>query len=416
MGSGVEMPEDTYELLPQQESLLGTGLRNVARLGARAVESAAGLPGNIESLGRGLVNVGSRAITGKEAVSPQTLLPTSQNIRQLGKVPGSNYLEPQGNLEELSDEIVGDLTSFLVPIPGVTQGTNIKRAAKLAGLSNLAGFATKKVTGSEGLGDVVKMGSLLVPAFFGLPKARDLMRTAYDDAYKALPQDATVSAKGIKPKLDKISELISHGISTPENQELANLITDVESKIQGGVMPLRSADAIKKQLNGMIYGGKYGDKSALQGIEKLLPTVTHSLNEAINDYAKTNPSFGAPYQQANELFAAINGGPKIVRWIEKHITPDKAIYSLMASLIKGYGPAGAATTAAVLSLPPALRSGTILLKSPTIRNNLLSALKAAAAEDAAAFARATNKMEREVVRENPEWYSAKPDDLYEIIK
>jgi hypothetical protein len=414
------MPEDTYELLPevqQRESALGTGLRTVARLGARAAESVIGLPGDLESLGRRGINAVSNIATGKNAVDPEAVHATSQSLRQAHKPYSGEYLEPQGEglwgrFEKSSDEFAGDLASAF--ITGGT-GQTAKRILKITGLANAASFLTRAVTGSESAGDAVKFGSLLVVPFIGRPKADALMRTAYNDAYKALPEGATVSAKGIKPKLDKLSELIGHGISTPENQQLATLIKDVEAKIQGGTIPLRSADMIKKQINSMIYSGSYGGKGALHGIEKLLPTVTHSLNEAIGDYAKTNPAFGKPYQQANELFAAINGGPPLVKWVEKHITPDKALYPLFSSLFKGYGFTGAAGAAAVLALPPALRSGTIFFKSPTIRNQLFSTLKAAAAENVPAFARAVNKLERQVTREYPEWYSPKPGDEYEII-
>src|ERR1700691_1168693 len=409
------MAQDRYELLPDQESSLGTGLRTLARTGARAVESAAGLPGNLEYQGRGALNLESKAITGKEAVSPQTFLPTSQNIRSLHEPYTGEYLKPQGEYEKLGDEVIGDLTSFLVPIPGLGVGTNVKRAAKLAGLSNLAGFATKKLTGSEAAGDVVKMGALFVPAFFGKPKATELMRTAYEDAYKALPQDAMVSAEGIRPKLDKIKELVGHGIETPQNKELSSLITDVESKIKGGQMSLRSADMIKKQINSMVYSGNYGEKGPLHNIEKLLPTVTHSLNESILDYAKTNPAFGNPYRRANELFSAINGGGKMVRFMEKHLTPDKAIYAVLGSLLKGYGlGTGAGVATAALALPKVARTSSILYNSATMRNQLISTLKAAAAEDAPAFARAVNKLERQLSREYPEWDSSPSQDKYEI--
>src|SRR5271156_1638967 len=166
-GEGVRMEDDTYDLIPrrqqpiekQQEGYLGTGLRTLARSGARAAETILGFPGDVLNAGRTAVNFIPNLITGKNIVEPKGAEFGSRDIRSLHEPYTGEYLKPQGEglqnrIEKASDEFVGDFVSYLIPTGIASKGANLtvqaaKRAAQLAGLSGLAGFVTKEVSGSE---------------------------------------------------------------------------------------------------------------------------------------------------------------------------------------------------------------------------------------------------------------------------
>ena len=147
--------DERYTVLePEKESLLGTGLRGVARAGARALESVAGLPADIVGAGLALSDVASHklgSLIGSEKLQKANAskitdyLPTSSNIRKYGtenieRALGTDYLTPRTKGEERFDEYVGDVASFLVPFGGGSRISlkALKSAGGTAALGNLA--------------------------------------------------------------------------------------------------------------------------------------------------------------------------------------------------------------------------------------------------------------------------------------
>jgi len=178
-------PEEKNE---PSESIFGTTARTVARTGARALETAAGLPGDISEGVLGLLGAAEKGIFGTETIPkkvdvtfgklgtlnkaiefftgeksplPETISPpTSDQIREYVSKPiGGKYLEPQAEWEKVSDAVVQDLVPLLVPVKGKVPFT---RALKVSGLGNLASWATKKLGGGEKEGAIAKLGTTLL--------------------------------------------------------------------------------------------------------------------------------------------------------------------------------------------------------------------------------------------------------------
>src|SRR5574337_1280242 len=104
----------------QEESLLGSGLRNLLRTDVRIGESLLGTPGDIQSGLLGLGNLGLQKLTGKRPLPEKILpLPTTEEIRGITSKASQylpeeyrGYVEPQTPQQESFDEFSQDLTSL----------------------------------------------------------------------------------------------------------------------------------------------------------------------------------------------------------------------------------------------------------------------------------------------------------------
>jgi hypothetical protein len=394
------MEFELFEELPtsanktSNESLLGTGIRNVARLGARAIESTAGLPGTIESAGRGLLNLGSRAITGSPLVSSNTIFPTPENIREIGRPGANGYLEPQGNIEKFGDEFISDF------IPLVVGGTGLANAAKISGIGNIAGLATKHITGSEGAGDLVKAGTILGTSLWGTPKLKDVARDAYKKAESLLPEGAQVESASLRPIIDKVEHRLSKGFKEGlGKKELGSLVGQLQDKItSGGKIAVSDLLQSKQELNEII-GDIIDKEGRLKGIFGTLPELNNSIKDAISGYSKVNPEFVKNLKQADDMWQGIYHSAPISQWIKKHVNKHILKYAGTAALL-GAGKVGVGAAAGLAAKGyvglKALETTEQLLRSPSIRKHYLAALKAAASENAAVFTRQISKLDQEI--------------------
>src|SRR5262249_39279480 len=115
--------------------------KSLASGAVKGVVGMPGLPGNLETLGRHMINAGG-AFWGAPAnvVEPQSLLPTSQHFIEHSEIP---FYEPQTRLGRYSEKI-GEFA------PGMTMGGPANTAARA--LTNVIGPAV----GSEAAGELTK--------------------------------------------------------------------------------------------------------------------------------------------------------------------------------------------------------------------------------------------------------------------
>lgn len=181
---------------PAGESIPQSLGRNALRLGARALETTLGLPGDLLAGAEGLI----RSITGFETPTaegprnvaeqglsvlldrnvrlPQYGVPTSTELRENLIEPLSNlffgdssYTQPQSDTERFVDNVVQDFITLALPGSLMKKGGTLARQAiksfKVAGLSNLVPFLGEKLglIEDEGTKNAVKLGSALAFQF-----------------------------------------------------------------------------------------------------------------------------------------------------------------------------------------------------------------------------------------------------------
>jgi len=393
-----EQPEDTGQLV----------IRNIARGSARAAESFLGLPGDIAQGSLGLANLGIEKFTGKESPLPRELpVATSDWYRQnITKPLTGEYLEPKGRVEKGIDDIIGDLTSLMVPIgPGLSIG----KAAAAAGLGNLASWITEGIGGSKGQQGVAKAVAMLLASVVSPGALRKLMKGLYQAAEASIPEDAVVFANPIRNQIAKAKEKLKYGGSTPIKNEMKAKIFELEGKIDKGRMKVKDVWAFKRDFNELIRNK--GGVPGLSGMEKDLMPFVKSIDETLAKYGKVNNKFKyKELKQADDIWQGMNVHSGVKKFLRSTVTPKNIIVgglfgmSHPHALSKGIS-AAIATRAGVEGIEPIIRSN-------TIKNYYLKTLASAAVKDKNATIKNFSNLERVVEKEYPE---SKSSGMYEKI-
>jgi len=294
----------------QTESFLETGLRNVARLGSRAVETAAGLPGDIIKGGYDLLKSGqgaSKALQEKLGLKglldipgsdlPKELpvtIPGSEEVKgaigkTVGKLLPEGYLEPKGGGEKFLDDFAETMTSFITPIGGTVKAT---KALKMAGLGSIAKFASEKIGAGPLAQEGIKLGTMLLGGIGGQRAAKKYAATLPEkegsEIIKALSKTSKIK-DFMKNKVD-VSKL-SLGTASLLGLLYYNPIA-AKAVIGGGLLAGSAEKAIRALSKSPKLRSFY--KNAIKGaVKKNTPLMLKNINR-LDDEIKsiTNPKKG----------------------------------------------------------------------------------------------------------------------------
>ena len=405
----------------QQESIPGGLFRNASRLATRSVETALGLPGDVESLGRGALNLGGRLVAGTNVVSPESFLPTSERVREFGKKLDEprlaakglspNYLEPQGGLENFADEVTKTATGLLLPISGGTVGLTTKalRAAGIAGASELAKLGTQYVTGSEAAGEGAKIGTMLATSLIGTPGIKKYMDSLYATSESLIPEGAQATSKLIEPTLMKLEKVLSKGTTTPTKASVSRVVSDLRGKITPqNTLPITDVIEFKRNINEL-----FGPKD-LSGLTKFMPKLGHEIKSTIQEYGKSNPEFIKAFNAAEDIFQGLNAVTGPTAFLKRHATSANINAALTIAVLGLKDPVMVVKGVAVAATAKELLGGLeALARSPEIRRYYTSVLSAAAKENAPALIKNIEKLDRSIEKEFP---SKQERGRYRLVK
>lgn len=399
---------------PQQESFPEAALRNVARTGARGIESLLGLPGDIAQGLLGLTNIGLEKFTRQPSPLPRTTpIPTSETIREeltkpIGEAIAPGYLEPKGTAEEVADAFVSDLIPLLLPVKGKLP---LGRALATAGIGSAVGLGTKQLGLSPQTQEKAKVGAMVATSLFGVPNVRKYMEKLYDIAEESIPANARVSTKNLVPNLDKISKSIGKGIPTPSKDAVRRIVDDIKMKTAGGSIPVSDAWQIKKDLNELAFA-----KTSPKGLEKMLPTLVNDFNGLLEQAGKSNPNFISALREADNIYQGINKASAFKKWVNNNINLDKLVHPTTA-LVLGEHPQGfikgALGAFGAKGLYNRIESS---FRSGSVAKYYAQAAKAAASQNIPAATRAIKRLDNALVKEFPEMNQQGPSGRFHILE
>lgn len=393
---------------PEEEGYLASGVRQVARTGARAVETIAGLPGDIQSIFNAAGEyVGEfagdqlRKLVGKEPLTEEQKLeqrqfmqdvrvpfpPTSQELRSGTQALTGEYLEPKGQAEEFADEVVSDLSSMMIPVKGKMPFAKTLGKVLLAN----AGAEVAKAYAGEEAGAPTKLGLLFATSLIGGKKGgvKKYIDDLYDKMEASAPEGASVSAKGLSSRLDKIKTMLMKGDPTePTKQAPLQVINSMREKIKDGRINVDELVQFNKDINSRIFKGPL-----LKRAQNKLYDLRDSTHSALKEYGKENAEFLANWKYANEAYAATETSRKIGNFFRKTLKPKDYLYAGSAlGLEKAFaGTTLGAQTAAGLGAAAGVGYTAEVLKriaqSPALRTYYGNVVKSALKENSKAFAR-----------------------------
>lgn len=392
--------------------------RHLARGGARAAETALGLPGDLMSLPLDLAGglaklLGAPEETVEKAkditkkIVPGANVPGSEEIREtITKPLSGEALEPRSKGEEIGDEIIGDAVSLFLPGKSPKGLKSVKRLLRSFGIAGGATGASE-LAGKFGAGEkgktATKLGSMLFLSSLGMAKPRQLTNKLYTDAQEAIKEGATVPAGKMKNQLFGLRNSLKKGLEAPTEKAVLDKIEKLDTKIKRGRIGVDELWASKRSLNeelGKMLGEAKSKPERVRA-KKLYKKLNRFLNEELGDYAKKNPEFGKPFKEAEEAFGTLAQSQVVGNFIKNNAkyTPNSIfLYPLIHAFPMPSAATGVASVAAYKGGQVAYR----LAKSPTLRKYYLSVLKDAAAEDSKALNRSLERLDKKMVEEFPE--------------
>ncbi len=389
-----EIPEQNSALSLGQESLRH-GARTASNIGTRAV----GLPGDVFSLiNQFIAKPAAKAITGQEGVPYEDTflgkaLPTTETHRRGLEQLSGDYLNPKNKIEKFTDDVLEDTALLFSPSglarAGMKGGKVLKSLFKSIG-ANVAGESAKQISGSEGAGDVTKLGSLLFLSLLDQPSAAKQIGKLYQNAEKNLPQGASTNAAGLSKNLDQLERAVTKGrpatnLSPPEKFVL-DQVNKVKNLVTDGKIDIEQAWAQKRSLNqelASLYKEVPGKKEQ-KTVKNLSKQLNGYINQSIRDYGKRNPEFYKPYKEAEEAFGTLAQSNFVSRWVDKNVVQSPVTIGLMHMVGGNIGGLASGTVGSILPYQAA-KLGYRIAKSPTLAKIYGNTLKSAVKEDAKSF-------------------------------
>lgn len=409
------IPQKYKDLVVDKVKSLDVGkpLDVASQLSLRGLETIASLPrGGFDFLGavfpeklvkKGFSKVGlgrgaEFLIDTAKKYYPGQLFPTQKQTRDFTKTIFGDLFEPKNELEEKLGEGFGEFVSLVFPFLGPVKP---KKAFLLATGANAAKETGEYLGVSEKKSNLMKFGTYVLGAFIHPKWAENFYRKTYKAANNVLPQNAKVSTQSLAPKLDELEKgLRKSGISSADSGALKQ-IENLRGEMQGALMPVDSLVEFKKKINiarGDIFKQLEGNKSGIKTANRNMENVSKAADDALELYAKQNPTWGKFHREANNAFAASKNSERASKFLKSKL-PKIGITHVGLSALLGHfvglktaaiGGAGAAagvpvyvaaqTLNKIMRSPP-LRKEYFRLLQESARGNLFAVQKSARALD-----------------------------------
>lgn len=375
-------------------SNISTVSRNIGRSIARVGERIAGFPGNLATgaldvadyVGETAGNLlGSERLKKKNLEGLRKYIPTSETANKYITKPiesgiGEGSLTPQSKNEERSDELISDITDFV--LGGPKKGLGLLRNVAIPIAANAAKWLTEKVTGSEAAGSGVKLGTMLVGSFAG--GRAQLQEKASKNYDKSLSKSNLKKPVNVKRTLQKSAKEVMEGLEGFESPS-KNLVKKTAGEILNStagnntstIGELVDADQVLSELF------RTGEKelSANPKSKRLLTLLKKGVTDAIDTTKNKYPRFYKPYVEAKDIWQGLYRTEAIREGLEHVATGQHFKSPLTAYLIfKNPSKLGFQTAlwagANIAKSPYDFISG--FLRSPSIRRHYGNMMKTAA--------------------------------------
>lgn len=401
---------------PSAESYLGKAARVGLGALASGVSGLAGVPRNLVDAANSLINLTRPEMSDEVRqnlkehpelesfatgnIIPTSLTPSGSQVKEtIGKVLPEEYLKPQGDTEESIQEFASDVGSLLFPLGGTTK---FGKVAKLAGVPNLAKFLTKKLGGSEGLQEGVKLGTTLLSAFGMQDSLKERAKQMYDKIEEIVPDSATISTKPLREAMHKVAKFSSRGnINVGSKKAINEVLNAVDEISSGNRIGIKDLISFKQDMN-----------ESLTKAFKDYPRAAKYLSEitqGINDVLKSNPEIPANVSKlltdADNIWVGLNAGNKAAGFIKKY--SDKlSKYSALTGLFSPITAIKGIATGAAGALTSPLSSGLIgftknMANNPTVRNEYAKMVSAALKDSGPLFLKHAEKLNNALEKEQP---------------
>lgn len=293
---GFELVSEKSEKKPSFfESAFLEPIRGPLRTGARAVESIAGIPGEVTH------GIGSLfGITPRKGAPPR-----QEKIREFTRKLSGEFLEPKNEMERFSDEATEFIAPMLIPFFG--QARTAKSVLSMVGKGLAAtgiGKAVEDITGSEDAGTGTQIGSYLLMSMLNPKGMGNYISNLYKGARETIPKNAKISPRVYSANLTKLEKEITSSLSPSNAQkQILNKINEIKERAKGRISPERILDT-KQSINADLSDlMKQADRPTRKMLRRYMKRLSGISDQALEDYGKKNPKFWELQSAADNAFA-----------------------------------------------------------------------------------------------------------------
>jgi hypothetical protein len=408
---GFEPYENSEE--SNEESIPHLVTRNISSHGVRALESIAGIPGDISSLFNSIATIGATPeqkeawkkvpslsagqITGQK-INTENTPPTSTDIRQKVTKPlTGESLEPHSNIENTTQNIIQDLSQALVTRGSMT----IPKVFAQVGLSNLGEQVALGMGLDESDAAKVKLGINFATGLLMRDSAKKYAQGLYDKAENLVPDSAKTGSENLKQNITQAIKSLEEGTTTgPSKTEPLKFLNEFRKRLgESELVPVKELIKARKNINDVIYNtkltrqGNFNMEQAKKLIDKQLMV-----------YGKSNPEFLKQFQDATTAWYGLKSSEQLTKEVTKKL--GKAIdtvgpHTAMLLGIKAFNPHTLAATGTGLATAWGARLLKRVTVNPVLRKHYLSVLAGASKDAAPVLARKVNLLDK-AMRDDPE--------------
>jgi hypothetical protein len=376
---------------------MNTGISNILKLLAQGTTGVGtGIAGSVPA-GVSLLASGGQWLSNKlnpEDVESRDFLEKIKSAAEyatpealqgyLGKVTGG-YLQPSTEPQKVATEVGQDIGGIL------GGGGTIRKAAKIAGLGNIAKQGAKGFGLSDQVAELFKLGGMASSGIFKTSKGIEkVKKPLYNIANEAVLTKKMASAASIVPAAEKVLKEAYKGLdkSVPYKRTAIDIAEKMINKVHGNEIVASDLWSSKKDMYDVLKKG-----SDFEKLHELMQPLTDATYRSLDAYGRLNPLFGYAFKNADTLHAIENGLPLVDKAIDKVIgQKDKTGMGefIRKSLVYSQaGLKGLMTKSVLTSLG---RRGEALMYSPAYRKESINLAKATAKSSAPAVINSVKKL------------------------
>lgn len=419
----IEVPEEEEPLIPKKvkdflgkaKSIdVGKPLDVAGQVSLRGLETIVSLPRQLGDFAESLIpekfikKAASKVGLGKGAefliesakkYAPYKLFPTEKQTREFTKTLFGDLFEPKNELEEKLGSGFGEFVSLVFPFLGAIKA---KKAFLLATGANAAKETGEYLGYSDKKSNLMKFGTYVLGAFIHPKWAENFYRKTYKAANEVLPQNAKVSTHFLLPELKKLRKgLKKAGISSADAPALKQ-IENLGKEMQGALIPVDSLVAFKKKINiarGDIFKQLEGNKSGIKTANRNMENVSKAADDALELYAKQNPTWGKFHREANNAFAATKNSELSSKFLKTKL-PRLAITHAGLSALLGHfaglklGAAAIGATVATIPVYSATQTLNRIMRSAPLRREYFKLLQESARGNFSAMEKSVHSLDK----------------------
>lgn len=273
--------------------------------------------------------------------SPQKNEPyTSKNLPSLDEITELSKIErgiwrPQSELGRAAKDLVTDTAAIMAGNLPASSGARVLgnvayNALKKAAVPFALGEGTKQVTGSQSLGDLVKIGAYLAPAGKKIWETKGRIKqeatNALENSKNLRPENAEIEAKKLEHNLSK---LYDNTAGSPGEDTVRSRIVGINNLVQGGRIKVSDLERSRNNINSFIQSSS--NPLARGQLKQLQKNIVQSLE----DYGKTNPQYWQAYNGSYEILKTLRQFENTENFIQEN-TPKGSVVSKLGKGIFGF--------------------------------------------------------------------------------